>query len=202
MQREINHLKKELRYARQRQTPSQFDSFSDDEKDDSYRRRSRTPPNESFLYEKEHHHECRYKIPTHRSLEIDAMSKALNQISKSPFMRKIEGAILPWRFHQPTSTIYNGQTDPMEHVSHFNQRMAVHSKDEALVLKVFPSSLEPVVMRWFDGQRANSIDSFKELTRTFGSHFITCTRVVWPIDSILSLFMREWETLKTYSDRY
>ena len=58
MQREINHLKKELRYARQRQTPSQFDSFSDDEKDDSYRRRSRTPPNESFLYEEEYHREC------------------------------------------------------------------------------------------------------------------------------------------------
>ena len=105
-------------------------------------------------------------------------------------------------FHQPTFTIYNGRTDPMEHMSHFNQRLAVHSKDEALMCKVFPSSLEPVVMRWFDGQRANSIDSFKELTRTFGSHFITCTRVVRPIDSILSLFIQEWETLKTYSDRY
>ena len=80
--------------------------------------------------------------------------------------------------------------------------MVVHSKEEALMCKMFPSSLGPVAMRWFDGLRANSIDSFKELTRAFGSYFITCTRVLRPIDSLLSLSMREGETLKTYSDRY
>ena len=57
-------------------------------------------------------------------------------------------------------------------------------------------------MRWFYDLRANSIDSFKELTRAFGSRFITCTRVPRPIDSLLSLSMREGETLKIYSDRY
>ena len=119
------------------------------------------------------------------------MSKALNQISKSPFTRKIEGAILPQQFHQPTFTIYNGRTNLVEHVSHFNQRMVVHSKDEALMCKVFPSSLGPVAMRWFDDLRANSIDSFKELTK-----------VPLPIDSLLSLSMQEGETLKTYSNRY
>ena len=57
-------------------------------------------------------------------------------------------------------------------------------------------------MRWFDGLGASSIDSFKELTRTFGSHFIICSRVPRPLDSLLSMTMREGETLKTYSDRY
>ena len=105
------------------------------------------------------------------------MSKALNQISMSPFTCKIEGAILPQRFHQPTFTIYNGRMDPMEHVSHFNQRMTVRSKDEALMCKVFPSNLGPVAMRWFDDLRVDSIDSFKEVIRAFDSRFITCTRV-------------------------
>ena len=68
--------------------------------------------------------------------------------------------------------------------------------------KVFPSSLGPVEMRWFDGLGAGSISSFKELTRAFGSHFITCSRVPRPLDSLLSLTMREGETLKTYLDRY
>ena len=130
------------------------------------------------------------------------MSRVLNQISKSPFTRKIEGAKLPRRFHQPTFTIYNGRTNPVEHVSQFNQRMVVHFKDEPLMCKVFPSSLGPVAMRWFNGLGANSINSFKELTQAFGSRFITCSRVPRPLDSLLSLFMREGETLKTYSDRY
>ena len=90
----------------------------------------------------------------------------------------------------------------MEHVSHFNQRMAVHSKNEALMCKVFPLSLGPMAMRWFDGLGSSSIDSFKELTQAFESQFITCSTVPRPLDSLLSLSMREGETLKTYSDRY
>ena len=90
----------------------------------------------------------------------------------------------------------------MEHVSHFNQRMDVHFKNEALMCKVFPSSLGPVVMRWFDCLGASSIDSFKELTQVFGSHFITCRRVPRPLDSLLSPSIREGETLKMYSNRY
>ena len=80
--------------------------------------------------------------------------------------------------------------------------MTVHSNNKALMCKVFPTSLGPVAMRWFDGLRVNSIDSFKELTQAFGSHFITCSRVPRPLDSLLSLFVREGETLKMYSNRY
>ena len=68
--------------------------------------------------------------------------------------------------------MYNGQTKPIEHVSQVNQRMAVHSKDEALMCKVFPSNLGLMAMRWFDGLRTNFINSFKELTQDFGSRFI------------------------------
>ena len=68
--------------------------------------------------------------------------------------------------------------------------------------KVFPFSLGPVMMRWFDGLREGSISSFKELTRAFGSRFVTCNRVPRPLDSLLSMAMREGETLKTYLDRY
>ena len=90
----------------------------------------------------------------------------------------------------------------MEHVSHFNQKMAIHSKDEALMCKIFLSSLGPMVMRWFNGLRVNSIDSFKKLTQSFGTRFITCSRVPLPLGSLLSMSMREGETLKAYSDRY
>ena len=97
------------------------------------------------------------------------MARALNQISKSPFTRRIESGKLPRQFTQPTFTMYNGRMDPVEHVSHFNQRMTIHSRNEALICKVFLSSLGPVAMRWFDGLREGSISSFKELTRTFGA---------------------------------
>ena len=108
------------------------------------------------------------------------MSRALDQLSKSPFTRRIERATLPRRFQQPAFTLYNGNTDPVEHVSQFNQRMAVNSKNEALMCKVFPSSLGPVVMRWFNDLKANSVDSYRQLTQAFGSHFVTNSKALGP----------------------
>ena len=143
-----------------------------------------------------------YSSKSLRGLGNDAMSKALDQISRSPFACRIEGGTLPRQLSQPTSTIYSGRTNPVEHVCHFNQRIIVHSKNVTLMCNVFPSSLGPMAMRWFHSLGAGSIDSFKELTQAFGSRFITCSRVPRPLDSLLSMFMREGETLKTYSDRY
>ena len=80
--------------------------------------------------------------------------------------------------------------------------MVVHLKDDALLCKIFPSSLGPVAMKWFNELKANSINSFRELTQSFGSRFVTCSRVPRPLDSLLSLSMRKGETLKAYSDRY
>ena len=80
--------------------------------------------------------------------------------------------------------------------------MVVHSKNETLKCKVFPSSLGPVAMRRFDGLKEGSINSFKELTRAFSSHFVTCNRVPRPLDSLLSMTIQEGETLKTYFDKY
>ena len=130
------------------------------------------------------------------------MKKALSQISKSPFTRGIEKAKFPRQFRQPTFAMYNGRTDLVEHISQFKQKMAVHSQDKALMCKVFPSSLGSMLMRWFDGLRTNSISSFKKLTQSFCSRFITCNRVLQPLDSLLPMSMKEGEYVKVYFKRY
>ena len=80
--------------------------------------------------------------------------------------------------------------------------MVVHSRDEALLCRIFSSSLGPMPMRWFDGLRTNFISSFKKLTQSFCSQFITCSRVPQPLDSLLSMSMREGESVKAYAERY
>ena len=175
---------------------------SENTNDATYRRRSKTPPSKTFSGNKEYRHKRKNKSSTHKGFENNAMNETLSQVARSPFTRSIEDASLPRRFHQPTFSLYNGRTDPMEHVNHFCQKMAVHSKDEACMCKIFPSSLGPMAMRWFNGLKANSIDSFKKLTQSFVARFITCNRVPLPLGSLLSMSMQEEETLKTYSDRY
>ena len=94
MQLEIDRLHRRLR----RRTSLSFDPSSNDDGDDSYRPKSKTPPSESFLYDKDHHYKQKSKSPSCKGLGNDAMSKALNQISKSSFTRRIEGGKLPQCF--------------------------------------------------------------------------------------------------------
>jgi len=110
LQLKIDQLKRKLHHKRQKWTPSNLDFFLDNEEDGSYRRRSRTPPGESFSfsYVEDYHHECRNRNSSSKGLGNDAMSRALNQISRSPLTRRIEGVRLPRRFMQPTFTMYNG----------------------------------------------------------------------------------------------
>ena len=75
---------------------------------------------EFFSYDKDSLHECRNKSSSCKGLGNDTMSRALNQISKSHFTCRIERGKLSLNFTQPTFTMYNGHTDLMEHVSHFN----------------------------------------------------------------------------------
>ena len=117
IQQEIDDLKKKLRHAQRRRSHSSSDISSNDEEDNNYNQRSITPPSETFSYEDEHHHRRKHEGPSSRGLGNDAMSKALDQISKSPFTHKIEKARLPRQFHQLTFTLYNIRTDPVEHVS-------------------------------------------------------------------------------------
>ena len=118
LQREIEDLKKRLRQAQRKQTPSSSNVSSNDDEDASYRKCSETPPSESYSYEEEHSHKSRQRSPSGKGVGTNVMKKALSQISKPPFSRGIEKAKLPRRFHQPMFTMYNGRTDPVKHVSH------------------------------------------------------------------------------------
>ena len=127
MQREINDLKRKLRHAQRRRSHSSPDIPSDDESDNDYRQRSRTPPSETFSHEERHYRRRKRKSPSPKGLGNDAMSSALDQLSKSPFTRHIEGATLPRWFQQPALTLYNGNTNPVEHVSQFSWKIHFHS---------------------------------------------------------------------------
>ena len=101
MQHENDELKKELRRVRRRHPLPNFKLSSNETDDATYRRRSRTPPSETFSYDKEYHHRRRYKSPPGKGQGNDVMNRALSQVSKSPFTRNIEDASLPRQFHQP-----------------------------------------------------------------------------------------------------
>ena len=89
MQWEIDGLRRRLCRERWRRTPSNFDDLFYGDRDGSYKPRSRTPPNESFSCDEDYNHERRNRSSSSKGLGNDAMSRALNQIPRSPFTPRI-----------------------------------------------------------------------------------------------------------------
>ena len=106
---------------------------------------------------------------------------------------------MPSRFTRLPFNSYDGKMDPMEHVSHYIQMMSLHTHNDALMCKVFPLSLSPITLRWFNGLRKGSIHSFSKLNQEFSVQFITCSRVPQPVDMLLSMKMGAGETLRNYA---
>ena len=130
------------------------------------------------------------------------MSRALRKAARSPFSNEIERAEMLDRFARPPFNCYDGKTDPVEHVSHYIQMMSLHTYNDALMCKVFSSSLGPTTLRWFNGLRKGSIRNFSELIQEFEVRFVTCNRVPQPVDALLSMKMRVGKTLRSYPSRY
>ena len=133
---------------------------------------------------------------------MDAMSHALRRAARSPFSRDIERAPMPSRFTQSSFNSYDGKTDLVELVIHYIQMMSLHTHNDALMCKVFPSSLRPTALRWFNGLRKGSIHNFTELIQEFGVQFITCNQVSQPVDALLSMKIGARETFRSYGNRY
>ena len=126
---------------------------------------------------------------------MNSMSWTLQRAAQSPFSGNIERAPMPSRFTRPLFNSYDGKTDPVEHVGHYIQMMSLHIHNDALMCKVFPSSLEPIALRWFNRSRKWSIHNFAELIQEFGVWFMTCSQVPQLVDALLSINMGVEETL-------
>ena len=87
---------------------------------------------------------------------------------------------MPSRFTRTPFYSYDGKTDSVEHVSRYIQMMSLHTHNDALMCKVFPSSLGFTSLRWFNRLRKCSIHGFFELIQEFGVRFMTCSRVPYP----------------------
>ncbi|CAB4264419.1 unnamed protein product [Prunus armeniaca] len=123
-----------------------------------------------------------YKLQTPAELAVEAAKG----ICKSPFTNDILKAKKPAKFTQPKFKLFEGVTDPIEHIYHFQQQMVLESKDEALLCKLFPSSLSVSALTWFRRK--------KDITALFN----TKQKAGKSLKDYLKRFTEEMSTLETY----
>ncbi|CAL8992363.1 unnamed protein product [Prunus brigantina] len=123
-----------------------------------------------------------YKPQTPAELAVEAAKG----ICKSPFTSDILKAKKPAKFTQPKFKLFEGVADPTEHIYHFQQQMVLESEDEALLCKLFLSSLSGSALTWFRQK--------KDITALFS----TKQKVGESLKDYLKRFMEEMSTLETY----
>ena len=69
----------------------------------------------------------------------------------------------PRGFVIPPFAMYDGSSDPYDHMLHFNQAMILNAGNDRLLCKVFPASLKGPALAWFHKLPRGSLNLFGEL---------------------------------------
>ena len=62
---------------------------------------------------------------------------------------------------------YSGVTNPIQHLHQYQDKMAVHSHDDLLLSRVYPSILNAAAYDWFYTLPRLSLRSFEEVKQAF-----------------------------------
>ena len=90
----------------------------------------------------------------------------------SLFTISVNSFPLPQKFRMPQIESYNGVKDPFDHLETFKILMHLQGVPDEIMCRAFPTTLKGPARIWFSRLTPNSINTFKELSAQFTSHFI------------------------------
>ena len=120
----------------------------------------------------------------------------------SPLGQHILSYEPPLGFVIPSFSMYDGSSDPYDHMLHFNQAMILNAGDDRLLCKVFPTSLKGPALAWFHKLPRRSINTFSELWVAFVSQYLWSVRQKGNISSLQTIFKRDDESIRDFTRRF
>ena len=128
--------------------------------------------------------------------------QGLEDMLSSPLGQHILSYEPPRGFVIPSYAMYDGSSDPCDHMLHFNQEMILNAGDDRLLCKVFPDSLKGPTLAWSHKLPWRSINSFSELWATFVSQYLCSVRQKGNISSLQTIFKQEDESIHDFTRRF
>ena len=128
--------------------------------------------------------------------------RGLEDMLSSSLGQHIVSYELPRGFIIPSFAMYDGSSNPYDHMLHFNQAMILNAGDDRLLCKVFPASLNGPALAWFHKLPRRSINSFSELWAIFVSQCLCSVRQKGNISSLQTIFKREDESIRDFTRRF
>ena len=119
-----------------------------------------------------------------------------------PFCSHIIHYDSPRRFLVPKFSTYDGSSDPFDHIMHYRQLMTLDIGNDALLCKVFPTSLQGQALSWFHRLPPNSVDNFRDLSEAFVGQYLCSARHKQNISTLQNIKMQENESLRELVKRF
>ena len=98
--------------------------------------------------------------------------------------------------------MYDGSSNPYDHMLHFNQAMILNTRNDRFLCKVFPASMKGPALAWFHKLPIGSLNSFDELWAAFFSQYLCSIRQKGNINSLQSIFKRDDESIRDFTRRF
>ncbi|GFZ17254.1 hypothetical protein Acr_26g0005240 [Actinidia rufa] len=162
------------------------------------------------------HTKARDKSTSQRIRDLDARLDAINTGTNAPvtvdilvrqtdppFTERVLGARISSKFKLPTQLgIYEGKTDPMDHLDSYKSVMSLQGCSDEVMCKAFSATLKGPARSWFRKLSPGTIDSFGELSRLFVANFMSCRNRQKNASHLFTVHQKETESLKDFVKRF
>ena len=108
----------------------------------------------------------------------------------------------PQGFSMSTFAMSDSSNDPYDHMLHYNPAMTLNTRNNHLLCKVFPASLQGPALAWFHRLSRNLVNSFGELWIIFISQYLCSVQQKRNISSLKTLIKQEEETIQDFTRRF
>lgn len=103
---------------------------------------------------------------------LNSINRQLDDMPSTPFAPHIISYEPLKGFLVPKFTMYDGTSDPFDHLLHYRQLMILDIGNDILLYKVFHVSLHGSALLWFHRLSQNSINSFCDVFEAFFDHYL------------------------------
>ncbi|GLT96374.1 hypothetical protein SLE2022_139990 [Rubroshorea leprosula] len=108
----------------------------------------------------------------------------------------------PSGFKIPQLETYDGTKDPDDHLHAFYSCMQAQNASDALMCKIFPSTLRGNARTWYYSLPPRSISSYTEMASAFATKFSSRRLIRKTTSELMRVKQRDGESLKNYMSRF
>ncbi|XP_024033085.1 uncharacterized protein LOC112095395 [Morus notabilis] len=119
-----------------------------------------------------------------------------------PFTESIIRVPLPDKYKSPPIPLYDGRSDPDDHLEVYTGHMVLHGYPEEVMCRAFRNHLSDSVRRWFRSLKPNSITSWDDLKNAFLTQFIGVKKYIPPKQNLSREYQGPNESLKDWIARF